>query len=138
MSGRVLVISYYFPPLGGVGVQRTLKYVKYLPGSGWQPIVVTPARPAYTVRDASLLDVLAPDLEVYSIDESFIRVEHLQHLYGGSVRMGQAIRARLRRWTGLPVCVGFGETKTLAKFANHLAKKNAGVAATSAGLVVPT
>ena len=64
MSGRVLVISYYFPPLGGVGVQRTLKYVKYLPGSGWQPIVVTPARPAYTVRDAILLDEIPADLQV--------------------------------------------------------------------------
>ena len=64
VSGRVLVIAYFFPPLGGVGVQRTLKYVKYLPQSGWQPIVVTPARPAYTVRDASLLGELPPDLQV--------------------------------------------------------------------------
>lgn len=64
MSGRVLVITYYFPPLGGVGVQRTLKYVKYLPQSGWQPIVVTPARPAYTVRDATLLDEVPSILQV--------------------------------------------------------------------------
>jgi glycosyltransferase involved in cell wall biosynthesis len=64
VSGRVLVIAYFFPPLGGVGVQRTLKYVKYLPQSGWQPIVVTPANPAYTVRDASLLGELPPDLQV--------------------------------------------------------------------------
>ena len=65
MSGRVLVVTYYFPPLGGVGVQRTLKYITYLPRWGWQPIVVTPRNPAYTVRDASLLDVLPPDLEVH-------------------------------------------------------------------------
>ena len=65
MSGRVLVVTYYFPPLGGVGVQRTLKYITYLPHWGWQPIVVTPRNPAYTVRDASLLDVLPPDLEVH-------------------------------------------------------------------------
>jgi glycosyltransferase involved in cell wall biosynthesis len=64
VSGRVLVIAYYFPPLGGVGVQRTLKYVRYLPLGGWQPIVITPARPAYTVRDATLLDELPPDLQV--------------------------------------------------------------------------
>lgn len=64
VSGRVLVIAYYFPPLGGVGVQRTLKYVKYLPQRGWQPIVVTPRNPAYTVRDAALLDELSPDLQV--------------------------------------------------------------------------
>ena len=64
MSKRLLVIAYYFPPLGGVGVQRTLKYVRYLPQSGWQPIVITPAKPAYTVRDAALLDELPPDLQV--------------------------------------------------------------------------
>jgi glycosyltransferase involved in cell wall biosynthesis len=65
MSGRVLVVTYYFPPLGGVGVQRTLKYVTYLPRWGWQPVVVTPRNPAYTVRDPSLLESLPTDLEVY-------------------------------------------------------------------------
>ena len=64
MSRRLLVIAYYFPPLGGVGVQRTLKYVRYLPQSGWQPIVVTAAKPAYTVRDATLVDELPADLQV--------------------------------------------------------------------------
>jgi glycosyltransferase involved in cell wall biosynthesis len=64
MTRRVLVVAYFFPPLGGVGVQRTLKYVKYLPQNGWQPVVVTPARPAYTVRDASLLDELPADIQV--------------------------------------------------------------------------
>ncbi len=39
--------------------------------------------------------------------------------------MGQQMRQRIRQWTGLPICVGIGPTKTLAKFANHLAKKNA-------------
>jgi DNA polymerase V len=75
-------------------------------------------------RVVSVLRDLAPEVEVYSIDESFLRVETVCHLYGGSVGMGQAIRSRLARWTGLPVCVGFAATKTLAKFANHLAKKN--------------
>jgi glycosyltransferase involved in cell wall biosynthesis len=65
VSGRVLVVTYYFPPLGGVGVQRTLKYITYLPRWGWQPAVVTPRNPAYTVRDPSLLDLLPADLEVH-------------------------------------------------------------------------
>jgi glycosyltransferase involved in cell wall biosynthesis len=64
VSGRVLMVTYYFPPLGGVGVQRTLKYMTYLPRWGWQPAVLTPRNPAYTVRDPTLLDVLPPDLEV--------------------------------------------------------------------------
>lgn len=49
----------------------------------------------------------------------------MTHLYGGAVAMGQQMRERIRQWTGLPVCVGIAPTKTLAKFANHLAKKNA-------------
>ncbi|HEX7490559.1 MAG TPA: glycosyltransferase [Candidatus Limnocylindrales bacterium] len=64
MSGRVLFIAYYFPPLGGVGVQRTLKYARYLPLWGWRPVVVTPRNPAYLVRDPSLLDQLPADLEI--------------------------------------------------------------------------
>jgi glycosyltransferase involved in cell wall biosynthesis len=65
MSGRVLVVTYYFPPVGGVGVQRTLKYVTYLPRWGWQPVVVAPGDPAFPVRDVSLVASLAPDLEVH-------------------------------------------------------------------------
>jgi DNA polymerase V len=74
-------------------------------------------------RVVTVLRQFAPDMEVYSIDESFLRVETVAHLYGGAIDMGQQIRSRVRQWTGLPVCVGFGATKTLAKFANHLAKK---------------
>ncbi len=76
-------------------------------------------------RVVSVLREFSPHMEVYSIDESFLRVESTARLYGGNKSMGSTIRERVRRWTGLPVCVGFGETKTLAKFANHLAKKNA-------------
>ncbi|MSQ49213.1 MAG: Y-family DNA polymerase [Betaproteobacteria bacterium] len=76
-------------------------------------------------RATAVLRDFSPDLEVYSIDESFLRVEAVAHLYGGATAMGQQIRQRLRQWTGLPVCVGCGPTKTLAKMANQLAKKNA-------------
>ena len=65
MSGRVLVVTYYFPPVGGIGVQRTLKYVTYLPRWGWEPVVVAPGDPAFPVRDPSLMAALAPDLEVH-------------------------------------------------------------------------
>jgi DNA polymerase V len=86
-------------------------------------------------RVVTVLRQFAPDMEVYSIDESFLRVETVAHLYGGANAMGHAMRYRIHSWTGLPVCAGFGATKTLAKFANHLAKKNAefnGVCDTSA------
>ena len=75
-------------------------------------------------RVVSILRDFSPDMEVYSIDESFLRVESVAHLYGGLSSMGQQIRERIRQWTGLPVCVGFGPSKTLAKLANHMAKKN--------------
>ena len=75
-------------------------------------------------RATAVLRQFCPDIEVYSIDESFLQVQGLAHIYGGHTSMGQGIRQRVLQWTGLPVCVGFAPTKTLAKFANHLAKKN--------------
>ena len=75
-------------------------------------------------RATAILRDYSPDIEVYSIDESFLRVETVAHLHGGNTAMGTAVKAQIFKWTGLPVCVGFGATKTQAKFANHLAKKN--------------
>lgn len=75
-------------------------------------------------RVVSILRDFSPDMEVYSIDESFLRVERVAHLYDSITDMGQQMRGRIKQWTGLPVCVGCGPTKTLAKLANHMAKKN--------------
>lgn len=52
---KVLVISYFFPPSGGVKVQRVLKFVKYLPPFGWEPIVVTVKHPQRDFTDPELL-----------------------------------------------------------------------------------
>mgnify|MGYP001613912504 CR=1 FL=1 len=56
MSKRknVLIISYYWPPSGGAGVQRWLKFVKYLRDFGWEPIVYTPSNPEFPVLDETL------------------------------------------------------------------------------------
>lgn len=56
---RVLVIAYYFPPMGLSGVQRTSKFVKYLPDHGWQPTVLTVDTVGYYAKDESLLEELA-------------------------------------------------------------------------------
>lgn len=77
-------------------------------------------------RVVEVLSTFTPDLEVYSVDECFLRVESVQHLYSSTTELGQQIRQRLKKWLGLPVCVGFGPTKTLAKLANHMAKKISG------------
>lgn len=70
-------------------------------------------------RVMSLLESFSPHQEVYSIDECFLGVTELQDL----TSIGTVIRQRVLKWTGLPVCVGFGATKTLAKLANHVAKR---------------
>lgn len=54
MARRVLALTYYFPPSGGPGVQRILKFVKYLPSFDWTPLVLTVEEGAYPARDASL------------------------------------------------------------------------------------
>ena len=55
MLKRLLIITYYWPPTGGSGVQRWVKFSKYLPEFGWQPVVYTPKNPEQLARDESLL-----------------------------------------------------------------------------------
>jgi glycosyltransferase involved in cell wall biosynthesis len=64
VSGRVLVVTYFFPPLGGIAVQRSLKFVTYLPRWGWQPVVIAPANPGYTFVDGSLEEALPLEVEI--------------------------------------------------------------------------
>ena len=61
---KVLIITYYWPPAGGSGVQRWLKFVKYLPEFGVTPVVYTVKDPEYAVFDESLLSEVSDDLEV--------------------------------------------------------------------------
>lgn len=56
MPKKVLIISYYWPPAGGPGVQRWLKFVKYLPEFGVEPIVYIPENPSYPLVDENLLN----------------------------------------------------------------------------------
>ncbi len=53
---NILIVAYYFPPMGLSGVQRTLKFAKYLPQFGWQPTVLTVAPTGYYAHDLSLLE----------------------------------------------------------------------------------
>ncbi len=66
---NVLIIVYYFPPMGGSGVQRPLKFVKYLRQYGWNPIVLCPEPGAYHTFDESL------DKELQTLDVEVIRVK---------------------------------------------------------------
>ena len=64
MGKRVLIITYYWPPSGGSGVQRWLKFAKYLPQYGWEPVIYTPENPEANTVDTALLKDIAPDTEV--------------------------------------------------------------------------
>jgi len=54
MNKKVLIITYYWPPSGGAGVQRWLKFAKYLPEFGWEPHIYTPSNPEAPAKDNSL------------------------------------------------------------------------------------
>jgi hypothetical protein len=58
-SKKVLIITYYFPPAGGPGVQRWLKFVKYLPEFDIQPIIYVPANPTYPIIDEGLVSEIS-------------------------------------------------------------------------------
>jgi len=62
---KVLIITYYWPPAGGPGVQRALKFVKYLPQFGWEPVVLTVLNPDSPNEDVSLLNDIPEGTKVY-------------------------------------------------------------------------
>lgn len=64
----------------------------------------------------------SPRIEIYSIDESFLDISDVRLTERET--LCRDMRETVRAWTGIPTCVGIGSTKTLAKLANHIAKKN--------------
>lgn len=61
---KVLIITYYWPPAGGPGVQRWLKFIKYLPQFGIEPIVYVPENPTYPLQDESLEDEVSSAITI--------------------------------------------------------------------------
>ena len=61
---RVLIITYYWPPSGGSGVKRWVKFSKYLPSEGWQPVIYTPSNPEYTSVDRTLEAEIPSEAEI--------------------------------------------------------------------------
>ena len=91
---KVLIVTYYWPPAGGGGVQRIAKFCKYLPEFGWEPVVLTVAGGNYAVTDESLLDEVAgvekvyraPTLEPHAVFRGLTRVAgRKQDTVGGGV-----------------------------------------------------
>ncbi|MCD6441460.1 MAG: glycosyltransferase family 4 protein, partial [Candidatus Marinimicrobia bacterium] len=72
---KVLIITYYWPPAGGPGVQRVLKFAKYLPEFGWQPIILTVKNGEYPAIDISLQKEIPANCKVYntfSLEPNFV------------------------------------------------------------------
>jgi DNA polymerase V len=78
---------------------------------------------AMSNRFVQTLHQFSPNVEVYSIDESFLDMTGMDC---DLTAYGQEIKSTVKQWTGLPICIGFGHSKTLAKLGNHCAKKQPG------------
>lgn len=76
----------------------------------------------FSRRIVEVLEAEAPYVEVYSVDESFLEVSSL--LIEDYQKWGQDLAAKVERWTGIPVSIGIGSSKTLAKAASEYAKKH--------------
>ena len=93
---RVLIITYYWPPSGGSGVQRWLKMSKYLPENGWQPVIYTADDAEYPVEDQSLMSDVAPETEVirrpivepYSFYKKFLGIKKGEKVKAGFINEG--------------------------------------------------
>ena len=72
-------------------------------------------------RVMQTLSQFTPEMEIYSIDEAFLGLDGIQENLDS---YGREMRKRVLQWTGMPVSVGIAKTKTMAKIANHLAKKS--------------
>ncbi|MCM2374826.1 glycosyltransferase [Aporhodopirellula aestuarii] len=111
MMRRVLFISYAYPPTGGGGVQRSVKFTKYLPQFGWQPTVLTVANPSVPVHDDTLVRDIDPAVEIIRARTWEPSYRWKQHLSGGAVSSDSnsgdrkektsSWRRSLKRWTRL-------------------------------------
>lgn len=70
------------------------------------------------------LEYFTPELEVYSIDEAFLNLSGFEYL--NLYNYARKIKNTIEKWTGVPIAVGIGHNKTMAKLANHIAKKYKG------------
>lgn len=103
---NILIITYYWPPAGGPGVQRWLKFAKYLPDFGYNPIIYTPENPSYPIVDESLTNEIDHNLEIiktkiwepYQIAEKLSKKN--QKFKGGQFDIGknQSWKSKLSIW----------------------------------------
>ncbi|MBT4249005.1 group 1 glycosyl transferase, partial [bacterium] len=101
---NVLIISYYWPPSGGGGVQRVLKFCKYLPDYGWNPIVLTVKDGEFPAFDNSLLedvnDIVCYKIKGFSLYSIFKKFSGKKNVPTHQISPGNAdnVIIRLARW----------------------------------------
>lgn len=89
---KILFIAYYFPPIGGAGVQRSLKFAQHLPSEGFLPVVITGPTPAdaqWTPHDSTLATIVPGDVQIHRAK-------------GPLPAVSTKLRGRLQRWLGWP------------------------------------
>lgn len=103
-----MILTYYWPPGSGPGVQRWLKFCKYLPEEGWEPIVVTVRNGSYPSTDKSLVADIPPDLKVFKTAtlEPFALYNALRGKSGKGVEVGMG---NIK-----------GKTSLFARFSNYV------------------
>ena len=105
---KVLIITYYWPPAGGAGVQRALKFAKYLPEFGWEPIILTVENPDSPTEDKSLLDDIPKEckvfktksLEPFNLYRKFTRKKSGENIPGDILLndTDKSIKNKLTKW----------------------------------------
>jgi len=101
LVNKVLMIAYFFPPAGAVGVYRTLKFMKYLPQFGWQPVALTTANGKFPKYDEDLLELIPQGAAVHRCRgwEWLNEGENARsQREGGRRTLGARIRNRLYMW----------------------------------------
>lgn len=85
---KALIVAYYWPPSGGSGVQRWLKFVKYLPQHGWKPYVFTPENPSVVIKDESLLKDVPSEAEIIKLPiwEPYEAFGKLSRFFSGNTK----------------------------------------------------
>ena len=93
---KVIIISYYWPPAGGPGVQRWLKFVKYLPDYGIHPIVYSPENPSYPMLDATLMEEIPEKVTLlkHPIQEPYRFAEFLSKKSSNAISSGVIPKAQ--------------------------------------------
>src|SRR4029453_3523606 len=96
---RALFIAYTFPPVGGAGVERTTKFVKYLPQFGWDPSVLTVSNPSVPVRDESLCRDVPTSTRIVrarTFEPSYVAKQTLAN-DGAPAGVGRLVKAAARK-----------------------------------------